>query len=58
LQVIEEELTKLQLLQASLSEFNLTCNYLDWLTAFLWGHYRFVDLFNLVVINFLMNNNP
>lgn len=42
LQVIEEELTKLQLLEASSSEFNVTRNYLDWLTALPWGNYRFV----------------
>ncbi|KAL0301414.1 UNVERIFIED_CONTAM: Lon protease, mitochondrial [Sesamum radiatum] len=39
LQVIEEELTKLQLLEASSSEFNVTRNYLDWLTALPWGEY-------------------
>ncbi|XP_022156355.1 lon protease homolog 1, mitochondrial-like isoform X2 [Momordica charantia] len=38
-QVIEEELTKLQLLEASSSEFNVTRNYLDWLTALPWGVY-------------------
>jgi Lon-like ATP-dependent protease len=43
LQVIEEELTKLQLLEASSSEFNVTRNYLDWLTALPWGSYRFVS---------------
>lgn len=42
LQVIEEELAKLQLLEASSSEFNVTRNYLDWLTALPWGNYRFV----------------
>lgn len=41
MQVIEEELTKLQLLEASSSEFNVTRNYLDWLTALPWGTYRF-----------------
>lgn len=41
MQVIEEELTKLQLLEASSSEFNVTRNYLDWLTALPWGSYRF-----------------
>ena len=41
LQVIEEELTKLQLLEASSSEFNVTRNYLDWLTVLPWGNYRF-----------------
>ncbi|KVH93533.1 AAA+ ATPase domain-containing protein [Cynara cardunculus var. scolymus] len=39
LQVIEEELKKLQLLEASSSEFNVTRNYLDWLTALPWGSY-------------------
>ncbi|KMZ68424.1 hypothetical protein ZOSMA_23G00790 [Zostera marina] len=39
LQVIEEELAKLQLLEASSSEFNVTRNYLDWLTALPWGNY-------------------
>ncbi|ONI20885.1 hypothetical protein PRUPE_2G038600 [Prunus persica] len=39
LQVIEEELTKLQLLEASSSEFNVTRNYLDWLTSIPWGNY-------------------
>ncbi|KAJ8899100.1 hypothetical protein K2173_010253 [Erythroxylum novogranatense] len=38
-QVIEEELTKLQLLEASSSEFNVTRNYLDWLTTLRWGDY-------------------
>ena len=42
LQVIDEELTKLQLLEASSSEFNVTRNYLDWLTALPWGEYRFL----------------
>lgn len=42
-QVIEEELAKLQLLEASSSEFNVTRNYLDWLTALPWGVYRFVN---------------
>ncbi|XP_010455047.2 PREDICTED: lon protease homolog 1, mitochondrial-like isoform X2 [Camelina sativa] len=39
LQVIEEELTKLQLLEASSSEFNVTRNYLDWLTILPWGNF-------------------
>ncbi|CAH2044504.1 unnamed protein product [Thlaspi arvense] len=39
LQVMEEELTKLQLLEASSSEFNVTRNYLDWLTILPWGNY-------------------
>lgn len=44
-QVIEEELTKMQLLEASSSEFNVTRNYLDWLTALPWGVYRFVNFY-------------
>lgn len=39
MQVIEEELTKMQLLEPSSSEFNVTRNYLDWLTAIPWGNY-------------------
>jgi len=36
---IEEELAKLQLLEPASSEFNVTRNYLDWLTALPWGIY-------------------
>jgi len=46
LQVIEEELNKLQGLESSSSEFNVTRNYLDWLTSLPWGHFRFVYLMN------------
>lgn len=35
--VIEEELTKLNFLENSSSEFNVTRNYLDWLTLMPWG---------------------
>lgn len=35
--VIEEELTKLSFLENSSSEFNVTRNYLDWLTQIPWG---------------------
>jgi len=35
--VIEEELGKLQALEPSSSEFNVTRNYLEWLTAMPWG---------------------
>lgn len=35
--VIEEELTKLNFLENSSSEFNVTRNYLDWLTQMPWG---------------------
>ena len=54
LQVIEEELTKLQLLEASSSEFNVTRNYLDWLTSMPWGQYRlrlaFYIFFFMIII--------
>lgn len=36
--VIEEELQKLAGLEPSSSEFNVTRNYLDWLTSIPWGH--------------------
>lgn len=35
--VIEEELTKLNFLESHSSEFNVTRNYLDWLTLLPWG---------------------
>lgn len=44
LQVIDEELNKLQGLESSSSEFNVTRNYLDWLTSLPWGHFRFHSL--------------
>uniref|UniRef100_A0A3P9LXH7 Lon protease homolog, mitochondrial n=1 Tax=Oryzias latipes TaxID=8090 RepID=A0A3P9LXH7_ORYLA len=37
LEVINEELTKLALLDNHSSEFNVTRNYLDWLTSMPWG---------------------
>lgn len=37
--VIEEELTKLEGLEPASSEFNVTRNYLDWLTSLPWGKY-------------------
>ena len=37
--VIEEELSKLSSLEPASSEFNVTRNYLDWLTCIPWGHY-------------------
>ena len=36
--VIEEELQKLAGLEPSSSEFNVTRNYLEWLTSIPWGH--------------------
>ncbi|XP_017127654.1 lon protease homolog, mitochondrial isoform X1 [Drosophila elegans] len=35
--VIDEELTKLNFLESHSSEFNVTRNYLDWLTSLPWG---------------------
>lgn len=37
LQVIDEELGKLGTLEPTSSEFNVTRNYLDWLTSVPWG---------------------
>lgn len=37
MEVIDEELTKLNFLENSSSEFNVTRNYLDWLTQLPWG---------------------
>lgn len=37
MEVIEEELTKMSFLENSSSEFNVTRNYLDWLTQIPWG---------------------
>ncbi|CAB4003333.1 lon protease homolog, mitochondrial-like, partial [Paramuricea clavata] len=36
-EVIEEELSKLGFLEANASEFNVSRNYLDWLTSLPWG---------------------
>ena len=37
--VIEEELSKLSGLEQASSEFNVTRNYLDWLTSLPWGRH-------------------
>lgn len=37
MEVLDEELNKLGLLEAHSSEFNVTRNYLDWLTSLPWG---------------------
>ena len=37
--VILEELDKLNALEPASSEFNVTRNYLDWLTSIPWGRY-------------------
>lgn len=39
LTVIDEELQKLSALEPASSEFNVTRNYLDWLTSLPWGKY-------------------
>nr|XP_020636692.1 lon protease homolog, mitochondrial [Pogona vitticeps] len=39
MEVIDEELNKLGLLDNHSSEFNVTRNYLDWLTSIPWGKY-------------------
>ena len=37
--VVDEELAKLGNLEPVSPEFNVTRNYLEWLTALPWGHY-------------------
>lgn len=37
MEVIDEELNKLSFLESHSSEFNVTRNYLDWLTMLPWG---------------------
>ncbi|KAI8912162.1 lon protease like, mitochondrial [Powellomyces hirtus] len=37
--VFDEEITKLQTLEPAASEFNVTRNYLDWITQIPWGQY-------------------
>ncbi|XP_054286467.1 lon protease homolog, mitochondrial-like isoform X1 [Macrosteles quadrilineatus] len=37
MEVLEEELLKLSMLESHSSEFNVTRNYLDWLTSLPWG---------------------
>nr|CAD7394125.1 unnamed protein product [Timema cristinae] len=37
MEVLEEELSKLSFLESHSSEFNVTRNYLDWLTSLPWG---------------------
>ncbi|KAJ1653140.1 ATP-dependent Lon protease pim1 [Dispira simplex] len=45
--VFDEEVNKLQHLETAASEFNVTRNYLDWLTQIPWGK-RSVENYNLV----------
>ena len=42
--MIEEEMNKLGFLDNHSSEFNVTRNYLDWLTVLPWGVYSVEDL--------------
>ncbi|XP_066551280.1 lon protease homolog, mitochondrial [Amia ocellicauda] len=44
MEVIDEELNKLGLLDNHSSEFNVTRNYLDWLTSMPWGKYSSENL--------------
>lgn len=44
--VITEELNKLKALEPSSSEFNVSRNYLEWLTSMPWGHYS-QDILNV-----------
>ncbi|KAJ3162710.1 ATP-dependent Lon protease pim1 [Geranomyces michiganensis] len=39
MKVFEEEINKLQTLEPAASEFNVTRNYLDWITQIPWGQY-------------------
>lgn len=40
LQAIDEELTKLEVFKTG-NDFTIASNYLEWLTVFPWGNYRF-----------------
>lgn len=53
--VIDEELTKLSMLEPASSEFNVTRNYLDWLTGIPWGHYtpELLDIQHAQTVRFL-----
>merc|ERR1719231_1357916 len=42
--VIDEELEKLSSLETNSSEFNVTRNYLDWLSSIPWGQYSTENL--------------
>ncbi|KAK7484034.1 hypothetical protein BaRGS_00024769, partial [Batillaria attramentaria] len=44
MEVIEEEMSKLTYLENHSSEFNVTRNYLDWLTSLPWGKYSIESL--------------
>ncbi|CAL9219763.1 unnamed protein product, partial [Arabidopsis halleri] len=41
LKVMEEEFTKLEMLEDNYSDFDLTYNYLDWLTVLPWGNFSY-----------------
>ena len=50
IQVVEEELKKLQYLDSHSSEFSVTRNYLDWLTCLPWGVKRFGNFSILLIL--------
>ncbi|KAJ8753018.1 hypothetical protein K2173_008805 [Erythroxylum novogranatense] len=54
-QVIEEELAKLQLLEASSSEFNVTQNYLDWSIALPWEDYSVPHFLEFPIIGLVLH---
>ncbi|CAA0381472.1 unnamed protein product [Arabidopsis thaliana] len=41
IKVMEEEFTKLEMLEENYSDFDLTYNYLDWLTVLPWGNFSY-----------------
>ncbi|EFH60792.1 predicted protein [Arabidopsis lyrata subsp. lyrata] len=41
LKVMEEEFSKLEMLEDNYSDFDLTYNYLDWLTVLPWGNFSY-----------------
>lgn len=50
LKVIEEELEKLQILEAGLEDISSTYGYLDWLTVLPWGTFRFAFCFMIMCV--------
>jgi len=56
LKVIEEEQSKLSGLEQASSEFNVTRNYLDWLTSLPWGRHseERLDIDHAKMVRFLL----
>lgn len=54
--VIDEEINKLQHLEPAASEFNVTRNYLDWLTSIPWGRHS-EENFDLVHAEKVLNED-